>query len=109
MAIQNPTPIKIEATSETIYDEFWASQVIVRTPTPTSKGSAFIELKPYNATTKEVLNQIERISIPDIWDTAEQTPEVAEAITALVKAVDIMLKKKIAADEERALKATAIS
>ena len=97
MIITNEKPIIKPAEPEVVFSGFWASRVIVDTPTPTTKGSAMVILKPFNPESKEVLNiQEERFIIQDLWAEAEKTPEVANAVLALIHAIDIVRKKRIA-------------
>lgn len=91
MAIQNPTPITIPASTQEVYDSFWATRMIINSPDPNGKAAAFIELKPYNATTKKTLNETRRVSINDLWDAAEKKPEVAAAINSILTAINTII------------------
>lgn len=104
MIITNETPIIKEATKEVVFNGFWASRVIVNTPSPLDKGSVTITLKPYNSTTQETLNTTETITVSDVWAAAKDTPEVGIAIMSLIHAIDILRKKKAIEDAALAAK-----
>jgi hypothetical protein len=92
MPIQNPTPITVPASQEEVYDSFWATRIIINSPSPDSKVSAFIELKPYNTTTKKTLDQAKRVPINDLWALADEKPEVENAIVAMFDAINVILE-----------------
>ena len=87
MLIENTTPIVVPASEEKTFPNFWVSRIIMDTPSPT-EGRVFIELKPYNAVTKEILDQAERINIQDFWAKSEQIPEISIAMQAILAAVN---------------------
>jgi hypothetical protein len=87
MLIENTTPIVIPASEEKTYPNFWVSRIIMDTPSAI-EGRVFIELKPYNAVTKEILDKTERISINDFWAKSEQIPGIPLAIEAILAAVN---------------------
>jgi len=86
MLIENTTPIVIPASAEKTFPNFWVSRIIMDTPSST-EGKVFIELKPYNAITKEILDKAERINIQDFWTKSAQIPEIPIAIEAILNAV----------------------
>lgn len=91
MLIENNNPITIPATEEKTFPHWWVKSIHVNTPSPTSKGTAHILICPYNSNTKEVLNQeSEMIMIDDVWSEAQDKPEVAAAIQAIVEAVNVL-------------------
>lgn len=87
MLIENTTPIVIPASEEKTFPNFWVSRIIMDTPS-LDQGKVFIELKPYNAVTKEILDKTERISINDFWAKSAQIPEIPLAIEAILAAVN---------------------
>jgi len=92
MAIKNTTPVTIQATEQTTYDSYWASRIIIDSPAPNQKSRAIIELKPYSQTSKKVLDQKKLIRLDDVFESATSTPEVAEALTAILKAIEVLAK-----------------
>jgi hypothetical protein len=87
MLLENINPIVIPATEAKTFPNFWVTRIIMDTPSPT-EGRVFIELKPYNAITKEILNSPERINIQDFWQKSELVPEIPAAIEAILAAVN---------------------
>lgn len=92
MSIQNPTPITVPATSAEVYDSFWATRMIISSPAPNERASAFIELKPYNTATQKTLNETKRVPISDLWALAAEKPEVAVAIASIFDAINVILE-----------------
>ena len=91
MLIQNTNPVTIPAAEEKTFPHWWVKSIHVNTPSPTSKGTAHILICPYNSDTKEVFNgQSEPIIIADVWSEAQDKPEVAAAIQAIVEAVNVL-------------------
>jgi hypothetical protein len=87
MLIENTSPIVVPASDEKVFPNFWVSRIIMDTPSP-KEGRVLIELKPYNSETKEILDQVERISIPDFWAKSAQIPEIPTAVQAILAAVN---------------------
>ncbi len=91
MAIQNPTPIVVEVSEPTVYDSFWATRLMIQAPSPTGNASAFIELVPYSIDAQKTLNDVKRIHIKDLWKTADEKPEVAQAISSILSAINVIV------------------
>ena len=85
--LNNTTPIIIPASEQKTFPHLWVSRIIMDTPSPT-EGRVLIELKPYNAETKEIFDKTERINIQDFWAKAAQIPEIPAAIEAILAAVN---------------------
>jgi hypothetical protein len=93
MPIQNTSPIVIPASEEAIFESLWISKIIIDTPSPSSAGSAIIEILPYNADKKEVLNQPRNIYIQDIWKEIAETKELSDAMVKIIAAVEALENK----------------
>jgi hypothetical protein len=100
MIIQNINPVIVPPKQEAVFDAFWASKIIISTPNPLQDGSAFIELKPYNSSTKEVLEKSRRINVPSIFQEAQNDPAIQNAVMALIIAIDSLVKKQDEAVKE---------
>jgi hypothetical protein len=87
IVINNSDPIIIPATAEKTFPNFWVSKIIMDTPSKEG-GKVYIELNPYNAETKEILNQTERVFIQDFWSKSKEIPEISIAIQAILTAVN---------------------
>jgi hypothetical protein len=87
MLIENTNPIVIPASEEKTFPNFWVSKIIMDTPSR-EEGKVYIELNPYNAETKEILNQTERVFIQDFWSKSEEVPEISIAMQAILTAVN---------------------
>ena len=92
MTIQNINPVIIQATEAITYDSYWASRIIIDSPAPDQKSRAIIELKPYSQTSKKVLDQKKLIRLDDVFESAASTPEIAEALASILKAIDVLAK-----------------
>jgi hypothetical protein len=94
MYIENTKPIIIPATQETVFESFWASRIIIDMPTPESSGKAIVELKPYNKSSKKTADKKEVLIVDNIWSKAADNQEVADAITSMINAINVLKKQK---------------
>lgn len=90
MLIQNTEPVVIPQTEAKTYPHLWISRVLIEAPN-VDNARAYIELHPYNSTTKEILkDSSERIHIDNIWSSAQENPAIQDAINALLEAVNVI-------------------
>jgi hypothetical protein len=93
MLIENTKPIIVPATQEIVFDAFWASKIIIDMPNPESSGKAVVELKPYNKDLKKVTDKTEMLIVDNIWSKAADNQEVADAITSMINAINVLKKQ----------------
>jgi hypothetical protein len=94
MYIENTKPVVVPATQELVFDCFWASKIIIDMPNPESSGKAVVELKPYNKDLKKVTDKTEMLIVDNIWSKAADNQEVADAITSMINAINVLKKQK---------------
>jgi hypothetical protein len=88
MLIQNTQPVVVPQVEAKTYPHFWVSRIIIDTPSATD-GRVHIELSAYNSDTKEILNSSRsRIDIENIWSAAAENPTIANAMNAILQAVN---------------------
>jgi hypothetical protein len=90
MLIQNTSPITVEASEEIVFDSLWISRIIINTQSPNSEGRALIEVLPFNADKRQVLNQPKRFNIANLWQKIEETPEFSEAMAKIIEVVQLL-------------------
>jgi hypothetical protein len=90
MLIQNTSPVIVPSSEEVVFDSLWISRVIIDTPNAKSDGRAIIEVLPYNADKKEVLNQPRHFRIENLWHKIEETPEFSEAMAKIIQVVQVL-------------------
>jgi hypothetical protein len=106
MLIQNTEPVVIPQAEAKTYPHLWISRVLIDAPS-VDNARAYIELHPYNSTTKEILNSSsERIHIDNIWSSAQENPAIQDAINALLEAVNaiknpVVVEENIVPTEEQ--------
>jgi hypothetical protein len=93
MYIENTKPVVVPATQELVFDCFWASKIIIDMPNPESSGKAVVELKPYNKDLKKVAETREILIVDNIWSKAADNQEVADAITSMINAINVLKKQ----------------
>ena len=93
MYIENTKPVVVPATQELVFDCFWASKIIIDMPNPESSGKAVVELKPYNKDIKKVTDKTEMLIVDNIWSKAADNQEVADAITSMINAINVLKKQ----------------
>jgi hypothetical protein len=93
MYIENTKPVVVPATQELVFDCFWASKIIIDMPNPESSGKAVVELKPYNKDLKKVTDKTEMLIVDNIWSKAADNQEVADAITSMINAINVLKKQ----------------
>jgi hypothetical protein len=94
MYIENTKPVVLPATQELVFDCFWASKIIIDMPNPESSGKAVVELKPYSKDLKKVAETREILIVDNIWSKAADNQEVADAITSMINAINVLKKQK---------------
>ena len=94
MYIENTKPVVVPATQELVFDCFWASKIIIDMPNPESSGKAVVELKPYSKDVKKVAETREILIVDNIWSKAADNQEVADAITSMINAINVLKKQK---------------
>jgi hypothetical protein len=62
-------------------------------PNPESSGKAVVELKPYNKDLKKVTDKTEMLIVDNIWSKAADNQEVADAITSMINAINVLKKQ----------------
>lgn len=88
MLIQNTQPVVVPPVDAKTYPHFWVSRIIIDTPS-TTEGRVSIELNAYNSDTKEILKSSRnRIDVENIWSAMEQNPAIANAMNAILQAVN---------------------
>jgi hypothetical protein len=93
MYIENTKPVVVPATQELVFDCFWASKIIIDMPNPESSGKALVELKPYNKQLKKTRDKKEVLIVDNIWSKAADNQEVADAITSMINAINVLKKQ----------------
>lgn len=91
MPIPLETPITILPTEPKVFDSVWVTSFVANFPsTIEEKGQAYlrIETKPYNATTREILNvEPTVITSDDLWNMIHAVPEVQMAFGYILNAI----------------------
>jgi hypothetical protein len=83
-------PVQIPSSPAKQFEAMWITQVLVRTLLPTDQsggGLVSIEYVPMNATTGEVLPQPTAISSDRLMQAVSEVPEVAQAMGAILLAI----------------------
>ena len=92
MPIQNPQPIVKPESEQEVFDSFWIKSLIINSPNPDQKSSVVIQLKPYNPTNGKTLEApLKNLIIKDLWGASNEKPEIAQAISALISAVNVVV------------------
>lgn len=90
MAIELEEPIVLEPRDLKVFPHLWLWKIIVDTPND-QVGTVSVYAYPWNANTNEQLTTSpEYIECRDIWKCAEEVPEVAAAIDAIIEAITPM-------------------
>jgi hypothetical protein len=83
-------PVQIPSSPARQFEALWVTQVLVRTLLPTDQsggGLVTIEYVPMNATTGEILPQPASISSDKLMQAVSEVPEVAQAMGAILLAI----------------------
>lgn len=85
------SPVVVPARTEKVFDSLWISQLLIRTLAPTDVsggGLVVIEYLPMSSETFETLNQVQSISTDKLMQAAAEVPEVAQAMGAILLAIN---------------------
>lgn len=91
--------LETAATAAQVYDASWLSNIQVITPQH-GIGTVYVEAKPMSATTGAIHPSISwEVRTDKLWEAAEEVPEVAQAMGAILAAFG-PLKAWLAAQEQ---------
>jgi hypothetical protein len=85
------SPVVVPARDEKTFDSLWISQLMIRTLPPTDQtggGLVTIEYVPMSSQTFEILEQTNVISTDMLMQAVSQVPEVAQAMGAILLAIN---------------------
>jgi hypothetical protein len=85
------SPVVVPARDEKTFDSLWISQLVIRTLPPTDQtggGLVVIDYVPMSSQTFEILEQTNVISTDMLMQAVSQVPEVAQAMGAILLAIN---------------------
>lgn len=103
MPISNPNPITVPESYARTFDQFFLTKINFEIKN-LQEACGFVVLKPYDYINDETLDKPITLPITDLWNIAEEVPEIKAAMDAVqsgVEAYQIYLNNK--AQEAREL------
>lgn len=85
------TPVVVPASSQKEFDSLWITQLLIRTLGPTDQsggGLVQIEYVPMSSSTYETYPQVQAISTDLLMRAVAEVPEVAQAMGAILLAIN---------------------